>query len=224
MSIVPEFVEFYNQLPKVRDLRFPEHKKYGDVEYLWKKTGMSPAVCDMQRHTDIIPLIAEYYPFFNEAKRFWVIPVDSFNGEVYGFILRAVFFKKAWLVKEKETPQLTYGWHRFKDWKPDSPLVLTEGAKDGESLAQFYPYVISLLSASISKGLAELLMRLTTKFVIALDGDTAGVKATTKIQKSFMEVGINPRILRVPTEIKDWGDMLTMDIGERVRNAVDWKI
>jgi len=99
----------------------------------------------------------------------YIIPITSVGGIVRGFIFRLVERKEFRRVDDGRP--LFYGFHRFKDFKYGQLIIVSEGIKDAEAVARFYPYSLSIMGNHISEEQAEILKRLTSKLVFIGDND-----------------------------------------------------
>lgn len=157
-----------------------------------RKRGL-PAVrsvyAEQKRYLHLLP---ESYQFF--YKRFteiYIVPLEDFIGNIYGFLFKAVE-DKAYRVLSSSIV-LFYGWQDFKGFGRGMPILLTEGIKDAEALKAFdYPYVLGLLHGFPSRNQMEVLTRLTNRLYYIGDKDYTGMKSAEILRRRRITTFIPP--------------------------------
>lgn len=198
--MLEEFVKLYEVSPKIGEL-----KDLGTEEYrAFKVKGGNPvAVTSVEKYLDFIPRYESFYPFFQETRLFWMVPCDTPEGKIMGFVLRGVKKKEYRVYANRGTPQLVFGFHGFQNFKRGNPLVLVEGAKEQLYVGQFYPYVLALLTSGVSEELLQVLTALTDRFVLGLDNDESGRRQSAFLKKELMRR--KKQVVEVTPTKKDWG-------------------
>ena len=212
-TIVSKFWDLYSVIPKVDRVKNLDTE---EVKLYRLKSGLPVGIASTKDHLNYLPLITEYYDFFNQIKLFWVIPCDFPNERscVSGFVLRGVFEKSYRTVKNPDDPQLVYGFHNFQNFKLDDPIILTEGVKDALFISQYYPYVLSLLTTNLTDITLDIISKLTSTVIIAFDSDFEGFKASKRVVNKLHDHGINSAPL-VPS-LKDWGQCIGSDYHQKL--------
>ena len=173
------------------------------------KKGKPVKLVSTRKHFRFIPHNELYYDFFNKNRLFWLIPMDLPDGGFIGFILRS-FEGKAYATYNGDYgKQVLYGLHSFGSFSIGTPIVVTEGVKDREYLAQFYPYCVACLSSAPSRESVNLLRGMSNKFVFAFDNDKTGVAQSLNMSKKFARLGANCATF-IPRQGKDWGSFFSM--------------
>ena len=201
--IVSEFIKFYHKIPKITDMKKSKDKNQKIFEL---KHGLPVGLASTKKHLLDLPREEDWYSYFNENKIFWVIPCDSIDGSIMGFVLRSYKDKEYSLVKNQDAPQLMYGFGQFSDFKQDEIIILVEGAKDAIYLSQFHPYVLAVLSNGVSARGFAFLRAITDKFIIAFDNDEAGSKTTKKLEWTIKNS--DGRSVTMVPHVKDWADYM----------------
>lgn len=108
------------------------------------------------------------------------------NGEVYSIKFKTLKDKDFMTLGKKRT--IPYGMGMLStDFKYGDWVILVEGEKDRDSLAQLYPNVVATSTAGASSMMSEILLTLTNRFIGYYDNDEAGNKAFNKNRKFFVE-------------------------------------
>ncbi len=196
--MLTDFIDLYKAAPKIDQLKRLDNQEYRAFK---TKSGLPVALVSTEKHLAHIPHYEAYYPFFNETGIFWMVPSDSPNGEIAGFIMRGLNSKTYRSYFNQDIPQYVFGFHAWNDFKPNTTIVVTEGVKKCLYLQQFYPFVLTTLTANISDNFLPFLSTLTNKLLIALDSDHSGRRAAkqleTKLSKihNFRYHSIFPRLI-----------------------------
>lgn len=133
------------------------------------------------------------YCDFNEAfMNRAIIPIHDEFGGLVGYSGRLMVgdgFQKYRIKKGFKKAYCLYNLHRAKAHLKDFPLVLTEGFGQVWRLHEAgIPTGVALMGKELSTRQADLALQHTTRVVLALDFDAAGVDATTKIIKRLAGV------------------------------------
>lgn len=103
--------------------------------------------------------------------------------------------------------QIPYGMRLFDNFKYGDLLVVVEGLKDRDSLAQIYPYTIAAQSSSLSIIAKKILELVTNNILLLYDNDDAGNKGSYRDMRYFSQnISINKG--RHPLGVKDCGTMV----------------
>lgn len=218
--MLEEFEGLYEVSPKMERVKSQNTQE-------WKafvtKSGRPVALTSIKTYLEKVPRYESFYPFFQECPILWMIPCDGPDGTILGFVLRGLRAKEYRTFAERDTPQLVFGFHRFGDYPLGRPIVLVEGVKDQLALARVYPYVLALLTSSVSSELIQILSLLTRKVILALDNDEVGRKQTLRVRKELITAGFQVQEC-FPLK-KDWGDYfdspgMEAEAGVRVKALV----
>ena len=207
MRMIEWFIKLYENacpLHKLKELGTEEYKAFIG------KRGNPVKMVSVRDHLEYMPQETLYFDFYNKARIFWLIPIDLPDGAIVGFVMRSLHGKQYSVYNGEYKKQVLYGFHDFGRYSPGMPIVLTEGVKDREYLAQFYPYVLACLSSSPSKASLSLLRALTNKVVLAFDHDDTGIKQAKRMKKTFEGLGAQA-VVYLPDKSKDWGGYFTQE-------------
>lgn len=172
--ILEEFINLYNLCPKMGQLRVMDNQEYRSFK---EKVGLPVALCSSRKFMDSLPRYDSFYPYWKENEIFWLIPVDTDDGRIYGFVLRGLVAKQYRNYFLPKRPQALFGFAGFKGFKLGDPIVIVEGSKDCIYWQKnLYPFTLAALTAGISRDILILLKLLTNSLVIAYDNDSAGKK------------------------------------------------
>lgn len=199
--MLEEFEALYRVSPKVQRVKPQDTQEW---KAFFTKKGSPVALTSIKTYLEQVPRYESFYPFFQECPILWMVPCDGPDGAILGFVLRGFRAKEYRTFAEKDTPQLMFGFHGFGDYQLGRPIVLVEGVKDQLSLARVYPYVLALLTSSVSVEAMQILGTLTRKIVLALDNDEVGRRQTIKLRKEFIGRGF--QVQECYPIKKDWGD------------------
>ena len=201
-----QFVQLYKNAVSIKDLKVLDSEEY---RAFIVKTGKPVKLVSIRKHYMSIPYNELYFDFFNKNSLFWLIPIDLPDGGFVGFIMRSFIGKSYATYNGNYKKQVLYGLHTFRDFKPGHPIVVTEGVKDREYLAQFYPYCVACLSSAPSRESINLLRGMTNKFIFALDNDKTGISQSCNLVKKFSRLGASCATY-LPRHGKDWGSYFSM--------------
>ena len=140
------------------------------------------------------------YDFYRDRV---VFPIHDHAGQVRGFSCRAVLpdqgpkflnssdsfvFHKA---------SILFGYFLAKSAiRQTDRVIVVEGNMDAVMMHQFgFTETVGTMGIALSESSLRLLHNMTKNVILAMDSDTAGVKAMTSINAAFMGLGILPRYL-----------------------------
>lgn len=229
------FCRLYENAITVRDGKY----MFQDVEYSLNKdeeviafssTDGSPIkLVSPFIHDEYMPIHRPFFDFYSNNSWFWMIPCEIPGGNVTGFVLRTYVKNDGSVGKKSKynlfqvggTMPIVFGLHRFDGFSPDMPIVLTEGVKDALFLKRFYPYVLAVLTNSVSEYLCDFISRMTSKVVIAFDVDAGGRKNTKKVIDRFSKLGVTCTRPYTTYKVKDWGNFFSIP-GEQIDRHVSF--
>ncbi len=160
------------------------------------KKGLPVKLADSWKLLDKIPLNSYLIDIFSESKIFWIIPLATPTGYIYGYILKALGKKIYRMYPLQEKIYKFFGFEDFIDYKKGEPIVLVEGCKDAIYLKQFYPYVLSINTARLNKESMKVISILTNRVILAYDNDDAGHYNTEREIKSLTKECVSVDTLR----------------------------
>ena len=139
---------------------------------LSQKIGL-PGILTSNNYTKSFNLPDIVSSFFSIYGTVYMVPIDDYTGNLYGFLYRAVT-KKSFRVTSSH-PGIFYGFHDFEGFKYGQPLVLVEGIKDAEAVKRAgYLYTLAILSSTVNKTQQAILNGLTKNVIIVSDNDFFG--------------------------------------------------
>lgn len=159
------------------------------------------------------------FPIFDSMSR-----VVAFSGRIFddGSVSKDDLEKAAKYLNSPETPlfnksELLYGYHRAKTGiRKNDFAILVEGQFDVVLTHQAgYGNAVAVSGTSLTEQHVRLLNRITSKLVIALDSDNAGIRASEKAWNLALMTGMDVKVAVLP-EGKDPADVIT-------KNVEDWK-
>jgi len=143
-------------------------------------------------------------------------PLRDHRGRVVGFSGRVLdpTVKDAKYLNTPETmvyhkSKLLYGYHElYRSIRKEEEVLVTEGEMDVISASQAsVNHIVAIKGSSLTVDHAKLLSRTVKRVVLALDGDSAGVKATKRaitVLNTFNDIEL--RVMTLP-EGKDIDDL-----------------
>jgi DNA primase len=165
-----------------------------------------------------------------------VFPIHDHSGQVRGFSCRAVL--------ENQQPKflnssdsfafhkasILYGYHLAKNAiRQQDHVFLVEGNMDVVMMHQYgFTNTVGTMGIALSESSLRLLNNMTKNIILAMDSDTAGVKAMTQINSAFMEHGVLPRYLsfdpaKDPDEfLRAHGRLQLIERVEKAPRFIDW--
>lgn len=199
------YINLYNKIPKITELNPVKMESNKEYRHLMLSKGLPSGICHVEKYLDEIPMDKDLYSFYGQAQVFWMIPLETINGQIYGFIYRSYTGKLIRTISFSEISVL-YGFQDFKDFVFNKPIIIVEGWRDALFIKQFYKYCLALNTSTLNSGTLELISRLTNKVVIILDNDTTG-RIQSKRNKDLLESkGVYTTV--VTPDLKDLGEYL----------------
>lgn len=153
----------------------------------------------------------EFYDFFRHRLMF---PIFNTMGEVIGFSGRTLEGGKTSEGREAPAKYVNspdsavyhkshslYGLNiALAEIRRLDQVILVEGNVDVLSLHQAgFLHAVAPLGTALTSGHVKLLSRYTKNFIVMFDGDEAGVKAAQKSLPVFLEEGLLPRVVALPS-------------------------
>ncbi len=143
------------------------------------------------------------YDVYNNRIMF---PLHDTNGYVIGYNGRAyqtgttnkyVNSKETELFKKRD---YLYNYHRAKQPARDKKqIIVMEGPMDVIRASSIgIDNVVATLGTSFSPSHANLIKRICSNVILCFDGDDAGLKGTKLAITELQNIGINPKIVRLP--------------------------
>ena len=122
---------------------------------------------------------------------------DKYNAEEGCYYVNS---KESLIFKKSE---LLYNYHRAKEFaRKKKSVIIVEGFMDVIALHMVGVYnVVASMGTAITKEHAKLLKKLSTNIIMCFDGDNAGNKATLACAKELNEIGIEPKVIRLPDNL-----------------------
>lgn len=138
-----------------------------------------------------------------------MFPLCDLEGKVVGFSGRIYNSEsQSKYVNSKESDifkkgYLLYNYHRAKEeCRKEKSVIVVEGFMDVIALHMVgIRNVVATMGTAITKEQAKLLKRLSLNIILCFDGDAAGNKATNACAKELDEIGVIPKIIRLPDKL-----------------------
>lgn len=135
-----------------------------------------------------------------------MFPLYDLEGKVVGFSGR--IYKtddSSKYVNSKESDifkkgKILYNYHRAKEeCRKKKFVIVVEGFMDVIALYMVgICNVVATMGTAVTNEQAKLLKRLSTNIILCFDGDEAGNKATLSCAKELENIGLIPKIIRLP--------------------------
>jgi len=167
-----------------------------------------------------------------------MFPLCDLEGRVVGFsgrIYRGEDSSK--YVNSKESDifkkgNLLYNYHRAKEeCRKKKFVIIVEGFMDVIALSMVGIYnVVASMGTAITKEQAKLLKKLSSNVILCFDGDSAGNKATFACAKELYDIGVSPKVIRLPDNldpdefIKKYGVDKFNDYVNNPKSLLDYRI
>lgn len=166
-----------------------------------------------------------------------MFPLHDIYGNVIGYNGRAykgdmtnkyVNSKETDIFKKRD---FLYNYHRAKDYAHDKKeIIIMEGPMDVIRASTIgVKNVVATLGTSFGQSQTSLIRRLSENVILCFDGDAAGLKATKLAIEQLQQVGINPKIVRLPNKqdpdeyIKDNGKDKFLEQLSKAYNVLEFK-
>lgn len=167
-----------------------------------------------------------------------MFPLWDLDGKVVGFSGRIYKTNdSSKYVNSKESDifkkgNLLYNYHRAKQFaRRKKSVIIVEGFMDVIALYKVGIYnVVASMGTAITKEQARLLKKLSTNIILCFDGDTAGNKATLSCSNELTDIGICPKIIRLPSPLdpdeflSKYGKEKFDEYLENPKSLLDYKI
>ena len=148
---------------------------------------------------------SEFYDCFR--KRI-IFPIINYNQRIIGFGGRSIgediskYINSSDSIIYKKSNSL-YGLNVALNFiRKEDFVILVEGYFDLLSLHQYgTKNAVAILGTALTDGQIKLLKRFTRNVVIAFDTDESGIKATIKSLPLFLENGISPKVVLLPSGV-----------------------
>lgn len=184
-----------------------------------------------------ISLLSDGTPYDTFVNRI-MFPLYDLEGKVVGFSGRIYKTKDdSKYVNSRESDifkksLLLYNYHRAKEFcRKKKSVIIVEGFMDVIALHMVGIYnVVASMGTAITKEHAKLLKKLSTNIIMCFDGDDAGNKATLSCAKELAEIGIYPKVVRLPEKldpdefVKKYGVDKFNNYIENPKSLLDYKI
>lgn len=180
----------------------------------------------------------DYYDFFRDRLIFSIVSPDGKEGKFLGFSGRAL--EDTIQPKYLNSPESPV-YHKgdsllgLQTARPAirerDQVILVEGNFDMLRLHQAgLHHVVAPLGTALTELQVRSLARLTSHFILLFDGDEAGTRAAERALEIFLPMGINPRVVLLPTGedpdsfVKKQGVSLLQDLISKAPPLLDVRI
>jgi len=147
----------------------------------------------------------------------YVIPLTTCGGIVRGFIFRLE--EKKQFRRVDDGRPVFYGLHRFEKFKYGGWIILSEGIKDAEAIARFYPYSLAVLGSHISTEQSKIINCLSSRFIFVGDNDKSSV-GVRGLNKKAGAIVVNPPVKDVGMYFENQGTMVTMFVEYLIKTYI----
>ncbi len=138
-----------------------------------------------------------------------MFPLHDTNGHVIGYNGRAykgditnryVNSKETDIFKKRD---YIYNYHRAKEEaREKKEIIIMEGPMDVIRASTIgINNVVATLGTAFSSSQANLIRRLSDNVILCFDGDEAGLKGTKSAIVELQNIGVNPKIVRLPENL-----------------------
>ncbi|MEX1051811.1 MAG: toprim domain-containing protein, partial [Patescibacteria group bacterium] len=165
-----------------------------------------------------------------------IFPIFDVMGHVIGFTGRTLGDSQPKYLNSPETPlfnksRILYGLNSAKGAiKDNDVVVLVEGQFDVISLHHHgIENAVASSGTAITEQQLQILSKYTPNFLLAFDGDTAGINTTKKVIELLLAADLNARVINFG-KFKDADELLLNDppawvIQQKAaKEAIDWLI
>ncbi len=176
----------------------------GLLKYLSKKKKYSPELLD-KAGLVVKGRGGRYYDRFRGRI---IFPLKNHRGQVVGFSGRVLDpdVKEAKYINSPETAlyhksKMLYGYSELlQEIRKKDRVLVVEGELDVISSAQAHVNnIVALKGSALTQEQLKLLNRVTQTVVLALDTDSAGVEATKRAVEVARPMGVDLRVLMLPS-------------------------
>lgn len=187
-------MEIVNKLKKLYEHATPINTiECGTEDYLIFKDFEHVRFCDSKSLIKYIPVgsnkrLDAFHGFIHDNPYFWMIPLFTISGETFGYVLKSYTQKAYRNIFCEEHICSFFGFHNFKNFKYNTPIILTEGIKDCLVLHRLYPFSLACLTSGLN-GADDLkaITRLTNKVILAYDNDKAGLNSSNRDKERLLK-------------------------------------
>lgn len=160
--------------------------------------------------------------FVNDNEYFYMIPIETVNETIVGFIIRGVLTKGYVTISRvfnnpAHQIRLMYGFNKsfkkYDEGKKCYPIIVCEGCKDCIALKKIYPYVLANNTSSMGLN-ANILRNISDRFLLAYDNDSAGEDGMKRDKEVLRGMGAYVDSLKLPEGVKDCADYLYTEHGD----------
>ena len=148
---------------------------------------------------------SEYYDCFRNRI---IFPIINYNHRIIGFGGRVISEDSAKYINSSDSiiyskRNSLYGLDAALSFiRREEYVILVEGYFDFLSLHQYgIKNAVATLGTALTDGQVKLLKRFASNMAIAFDTDDSGIKATIKSLPLFLENGISPKIVLLPSGV-----------------------
>ena len=148
---------------------------------------------------------SEYYDCFRNRI---IFPIINYNHRIIGFGGRVISEDSAKYINSSDSiiyskRNSLYGLDAALSFiRREEYVILVEGYFDFLSLHQYgIKNAVATLGTALTDGQIKLLKRFASNMAIAFDTDDSGIKATIKSLPLFLENGISPKIVLLPSGV-----------------------
>ena len=161
--------------------------------------------------------------FYDRFRNRLIFPITDFKGRIIGFGGRTIEGDEPKYLNSPDSPIYNKGYHLYGlsqslsyIRKADQAIVV-EGYFDLLSLYQYdVKNVVATLGTAVTTHQIKLIRRYTKNLLIIFDPDESGKKATMRALPLFLEEGISPQVIFLPSGF-DPDSFTKRDKGETIK-------
>jgi DNA primase len=212
------------ELSGVNDSQYREQKVKLDglqkewAEYQGSKDTAFINYLEGRGYTDVASLDVGYNP--KDQTNPVYIPDRGVSGDIRGFIRHRIdgIKEKKYMYPSGVERNVPVNFHK---WKGREELVLVEGIFDALIADQRgIEGVVSMGTSTLKKQLETAIRYGTKRFILALDNDEAGYKATETAIQIIRSKGLSALVVTLPDGIKDPDDLIREQGIEAFKQAI----
>jgi DNA primase len=211
-----DYIALYESGKSIHSLKPMKNPTY---KVLSKAKNVDIRVVDRDKSYKFLSKCSKLEKFTIDTKKeshryFYIIPVQTPNGQYAGFIYRTVLGKAYNSVYRqfkdftKKVP-IMYGFYRdFDNYDRHTscmPILVCESAKDAMFLKHIYPYTVAANTASLGAS-THVLANITDKIILAYDNDETGRENTPRDRNALTKLGCSVDVLKYHDGFKDASD------------------
>lgn len=196
-----QFINLYKKCTPVNRLTKVQNEEFR--VFSLKNKGLPISFGNSKKLLELIPQREGLYDFWRQNEYFWIIPMEIFPNQVYGFTVRG--YEKSYNVfRMTSNLPVLFGLYDFEDFDFNrQPLILCEGIKDSLVLKTIYPYTIALNTAGLTTNSLNFIKAMTKRVILIYDNDKAGTEASIRDIEALRNEGI--RVIDIKLRLKDAG-------------------